>query len=72
MEKAKLIAEDEPKPIDQKRRIGRGEFKGTCSKCHEEGHRSYECLQKIGDRRDTVMNEVEDHEPKKGESLLAS
>ena len=39
LEKVKPSDEDEPKHVDQKRRIGRGEFKGTCYKCREVGHR---------------------------------
>ena len=71
MTKAKLSAEDEPKLVDQKRRIGRGEFKGTCFICHGEGHRSYECLQKASDRRALVVNGDNENEPKKEESFLA-
>ena len=69
--KAKPSVEDEPKHVDKKRRIGRSEFKGTCFRCHEEGHRSYEHLQKVGDRRTSIVNEVQDNEPVKGESFLA-
>lgn len=70
--KAKSSDEDEPKPIDQKRRIGRGQFKGTCYKYGEVGYRFYECP-KVDDRRTIVVNEVEvqDSQPKQGESLLA-
>ena len=68
--KAKSV-EDEPKPIDQKQRIVQGEFKVTCFKCHEEGHKAYECLQKDGDGRVVVVDETKDQEPKQGENLLA-
>ena len=53
-------AEDEPKPINQRQRTSQGEFKGTCFKCHKEGHRAYECLQKDGDKRATIVDETED------------
>ena len=53
---AKPKAEGEPKPIEQKRSIGGGGFRGNCFKCGQEGHRSFECL--IG-RTTTVVNEVE-------------
>ena len=53
--KAKLSAEDEPKPVGQKRRIGRCDFKGTCFRCYEEGHRSYELLQKDGDLKNLLL-----------------
>ena len=56
--KAKPSAKDEPKSIDQKRRIGRGEFTGTCYRGGEVGHISYECP-KDGDKRAAVVNEVE-------------
>ena len=31
------VAKDEPKPVEQKKRIGRGEFKGKCYKYGVEG-----------------------------------
>ena len=67
-----MIAKDEPKSFDQKRRAGRGEFRVTCYKCGEEGHRAYECPQKVGDRRAIVVNEVKDSviKPKQGESTI--
>ena len=70
--KAKLSVEDEPKAIDHKRRIGRGEFKGISYKCGEVGHSFNECP-KVGDRRGVFVNEVkvQDSQPKQGESLLA-
>ena len=64
-------AEDEPKPIDQRKRIGQGEFKGTCFKFNEEGHRAYDCLWKDGDRRATIVDEIEDPKLEQGESFLA-
>ena len=61
--------EGEQEPVEQKRRIGRGEFRGNCFKCGKEGHRSFECLY---GRTTVVVNEVvvQDKQPKKGESLL--
>ena len=58
--------EDEPKLVDQKIRTFKGEFKGTCYRCVKEGHRSYECLEKVGDRITVMVNDIEDSfiEPK--------
>lgn len=69
--KAKLSAEDEPKPIDHKRWICRNEFKVTFYKYGEVEHMFYECS-KAGDRITTIVNEVENlhSQPEKGESLL--
>ena len=68
--KAKLSAEGEPKPIDQKRRIGGGVFRGNCFKCGQEGHRSFEYP--IA-RTTAIVNVfvVQDSYPKQGEILMA-
>lgn len=47
----KQIAEDEPKPVEQ-RRTGRGVFKGTYYR-YSEGHRSFECPN--ADRRSVIV-----------------
>lgn len=67
---AKPSAKSEPKPTDQKRRAGSGEFKGNFFRCGKEGHGSFTCI--IG-RTTTIVNEVvvQDSQPKQGESLLA-
>ena len=70
MKKVEPSIEDKPKLVDQKRRTSQGEFKGTCFKFHQEGHKSYECPQKDGDRSIVVLNKAEDQEPKQGESFL--
>ena len=37
------VAEDEPKSIEQKRRMSRDEFKGKTYKYGGEGHKPFEC-----------------------------
>ena len=72
-EKSKPSAiEDEPKLVEQKRRIGRGEFKGTCYECTM-GHRSFECSQRATDRRIVVVSEIKSSvvEIEQGENLMA-
>ena len=79
--KNKKIIEDEPKPIEKKRIIGRSEkFKGIYFKCGEEGcgeegHRSLECPnvdKYVGDKRVIITNENVDlvNELKQEENLL--
>ena len=67
--KAKPSAEGEPKPVDQKRRTCRGEFRDNCFRCGKEGHRSFECP--IG-RTIAVVNEVvvQDSQLEQGEIFL--
>lgn len=72
--KDKPVAEDEPKPVESRRRLGRVSFKDTCYNCCEEGHRSFECSHpdcKVGDIRVAVVNENEDlvKEPEVGDSF---
>ena len=38
------VAEDEPKPVEKKRRTRKGEFKTKCYKCGGEGYRSFKFL----------------------------
>ena len=65
MTKAKLSVEDEPKPVDYNKRMGRSDFKGICFRCHEEGRRAYEC-HKDGIKSVDVVNKAINHinEPK--------
>ena len=67
---AKPSAKGEPKPVDQKRRIARGEFRGNYFRCGKEGHIYLECL--IG-RTTAIVNDVlvQDSQLEQGESLLA-
>lgn len=67
---AKPKVDDEPKPVDQKRRIGGGGFKGNCFRCGKEGHKSFECP--VG-RTTTVLNDVvvQDNQLEQGENFLA-
>ena len=68
--KNKQIATDEPKPIEQRRRIGGDVFRGNCFRCGQEGHRSFECP--IA-RTTAIVNDdaVPENQPEQGESLLA-
>ena len=63
-------AKDEPKHVEQKKRIGRGEFKGKCYKFCVEGHRSFQFSQRDCGRKVAMVNEMENSsiEPKQGES----
>lgn len=56
----------ESKPLERKKRIGRGEFKTTFFFCRGEGHRAFWCPQKSSDRRHAIVNKAKDHinEPK--------
>ena len=65
--------EDEPKPIEQKKRTDIGDFKGKCYKCGGEEHKSFECPQRDCGRRVVVVNEMENSvsELEQGESLIS-
>ena len=71
--KDKMIAKDEPKPIEKNRRISRGKFEGKCCKCGGEGHKSSECREKDCVRNVSMVNEVETLvvKPEQGENLMA-
>ena len=51
--------EDEPKPIEQKKRKSTSEFKGICYECGVEGHISFECPWRDCGRKVVMVTEVE-------------